>query len=296
MRSNAAPLDRRVAGIAARQHGVVSTAQLKSAGLDSTAILRRVRRGLLHRVHPGVYAVGHSCLGIDGRWMAAVLACGRRAVLSHRSAAQLWGLLAVTSQPVEVSIPGGGGRKRLPGVQRHRSRTLTDEAIVRHRGIPVTIPARTIADLQRVLPAKQLRAAVRQASVVGLDLPEEVEADFTRSELEHRFLRLCRRHRLPEPAINAPVGRFTVDFLWRNRRVIVETDGYRYHRGKQAFEDDRARDLELRTMGYEVVRISFRQLVDDPGAVGIALKILLARGGAAKASHAHRSRTANAQR
>jgi very-short-patch-repair endonuclease len=138
----------------------------------------------------------------------------------------------------------------------------------------VTTPARTIADLRRLTPALAARA-IRQAAVVGLHLPEEVEADRTRSELESRFLRLCRRHRLPPPEVNVPVGPFTVDFLWREKRLIVETDGYRYHRGRQAFEDDRARDMELRLLGFEVLRVTYQQLRSRPTGLAKALRHVL---------------------
>jgi very-short-patch-repair endonuclease len=152
---------------------------------------------------------------------------------------------------------------------------LAPEFKTRRQNIPVTTPARTIADLRRVAPPEVVRRAVRQAVVVGLDIPEDVEADFTRSELERRFLHLCRRHRLPSPQVNSRVGVFRVDFLWPKQRLIVETDGYRYHSGRQAFEDDRARDVELRLLGYDVVRFTHRQLTHDPAGVAAALRAVL---------------------
>jgi very-short-patch-repair endonuclease len=275
MRNQGAPPDLLVAGIAARQHGLVTARQLAGAGIGGRGVLRRAQAGRLHRVHRGVYAVGHGGLAEEGRWMAAVLAGGRRAVLSHRSAAGLWELLPKTQAPVDITIPAGGGRGKLKGVRRHRSRTLTAAQSTRRKGIPVTTPARTIADLRRMVSAQQLRRAIRQAAVIGLDIGRDVDADPTRSELEHRFLRLCRHHRLPRPDVNVPVGRFVVDFLWRDRALIAETDGYRYHRGRLAFEDDRARDLELQLLGYEVVRFTYRQVSDEPARVAGALRALL---------------------
>jgi very-short-patch-repair endonuclease len=112
--------------------------------------------------------------------------------------------------------------------------------------------------------------------VLGLPIGSDANHDRTRSDLERDFLRLCRRHRLPAPEVNARIGRFLVDFLWRDRRLIVETDGYRYHRGRQAFEDDRARDLEQRALGYEVIRLSYRQVIDEPGRVAEVLRTALA--------------------
>jgi very-short-patch-repair endonuclease len=150
----------------------------------------------------------------------------------------------------------------------------------RRNGIPVTGTARTVADLRGVVPPGELRRAIREAETRGFDLGPGVEPDFTRSELEHRFLRLCRRRRLPTPQANSPVGHFTVDFLWPKRKLIVETDGYRYHRGRQAFEDDRVRDIELRLLGYEVVRLTHRQVLDDPARVAAMLRTLLAQGAA----------------
>jgi very-short-patch-repair endonuclease len=263
MREEGAPADQTVAKIAARQHGVVTTPQLADAAINKDGVLRRLSAGRLHRIDRGVYAVGHRALSNEGRWMAAILACGPRAVLSHGSAAALWGLLPAMAGPIHITIPDGGGRPRRRGIRRHRSRTLTSAHATSRNGIPVTTPARTIADLRRAVPPEHHRRAIRQAAVIGLDIGQDVEADLTRSELERRFLGLCRRHRLAPPEVNAKVGGFVVDFLWSDRALIVETDGYRYHRGRQAFEDDRARDIELRLLGYEVVRLSYRQVLND---------------------------------
>jgi very-short-patch-repair endonuclease len=207
--------------------------------------------------------------------MAAVLAGGEGAVISHRSAAVLWGLLAKDTQLVDVSVPGDGGRKRRKGIRIHRSRTLTPNLVTRRNGIPVTKPNRTIADLRHVASPKELRRAIRQAEVLGLPLGPEIVPDRTRSDLELLFLQLCRRHRLPEPEVNVWIDRMQVDFLWRNRRLIVETDGYKYHRGHAAFQDDHRRDLELRARGYEVVRLSEEQLASEPAYVASVVRGLL---------------------
>lgn len=195
--------------------------------------------------------------------------------MSHQSAAALWRLLPPAHGAVNVTIPGVGGRRKRPNIRLHRSRTLNPEQTTRRRGIPVTIPARTIADLHGRVSAALLRKAIRQAGVLGLEIGDKAEADRTRSELEHDFLRLCRRHRLPMPEVNAEVGGFVVDFLWRQRSLVVETDGFRYHRGRQAFEDDRARDVELRLLGYEVMRFTHRQVSGEPARVAAALGALL---------------------
>jgi very-short-patch-repair endonuclease/predicted transcriptional regulator of viral defense system len=283
-----------VAEIAARQHGAISTTQLLATGLSLSGIARRARDGRLHRIHQGVYAVGHSAPSPSRSWMAAVLACGRQspqvahgdqpplvldlwgAALSYVSAARLWQLLPPREGPVDVSIPGGGGKARRRGMRVHRPRLLLPAHVTLRNGIPVTTPSRTIADLHRVISkpdktglisARELRRAVRQAEVLGLPLGDEIRSDSTRSDLESDFLRLCRRLRLPAPEVNVRVGPHLVDFLWRDRRLIVETDGYEYHRGRRAFQDDRGRDLDLRERGFEVIRLSEKQLNEEPRRV-----------------------------
>jgi very-short-patch-repair endonuclease len=277
----AAKPDVRIAEIAARQHGVVSVAQLRRASLGDEAIHRRVVAGRLHRVHRGVYAVGHAGLSPYGRWLAAVLTIGRGpreeepsvlahwgAALSHRSAAALWELVSAKDEPCDVVVRGTGGRDRRAGIRVHRSISLTVADVTLRYGIPVTTPARTIADLRYAVAARrsgavsarELRRAVRQAGVLGLPIDEEDAKERTRSDLEEEFLEICRRHRLPRPEVNVRLGPHLVDFLWRERRLVVESDGYRYHRGRQAFQDDRGRDLDLRRRGFEVLRLSERQL------------------------------------
>lgn len=277
MAEELAPLDLRMARLAARQHGVVTTGQLLDLGFGEDAISTRARRGRLHRVHRGVYAVGHRALSRQGRWMAAVLACGTGAALSHRSAASLWEMLPSRSGPIDVSIGSRSGRRPGAGIRLHRPRSLRPEQITRRHGISVTSPSRTLADLRRASPAVLYRRALRQAEVIGLPLGD-ADSDGTRSELERAFLRLCRKHRLPLPAVNARIGPYLVDFLWSRQRLVVETDGYRYHRGRVAFEEDRARDLNLREAGIEVVRLSFRQVEEEPVRVAQLLRRRLAAG------------------
>lgn len=207
--------------------------------------------------------------------MAAVLASGTEAVLSHRSAAALWKLLPPVPGVVDVAIPHRLSRARQRGIRAHRSRTLEPESITVRQRIPVTTPARTIADLRRVVPPERLRRAIREAEVLGLDTGAAADLQLTRSELEAVFLRLCRRHRLPMPEANVRIDSFMVDFVWRDRRLIVETDGYRFHRGRQAFEDDRARDVQLRMSGYQVTRFTYRQVTDEPTRVAAAVRKLL---------------------
>lgn len=206
--------------------------------------------------------------------MAAVPAFGDGAVLSHRSAAGLWTLLPRRSGPIDVTVPGSGGRRRRQQIRLHRSLLLTPAATTIRSGIPVTTPARTVADLRRLATTDEVRGAIRQAEVLGFEIGSE-GAEGTRSELEHLFLRLCRRHRLPPPEVNVRVGPFLVDFLWRDQGLIVETDGYRFHRGRLAFEDDHARDVELKLRGYEIVRFTHRQVANDAPRVAHTLRVLL---------------------
>src|SRR6188474_347158 len=276
MREKGATPHRAVAEIAERQHGVVSQAQLLSAGLSTSAISRQVASGRLYRVNRGVYAVGHPGISQYGRWMAATLAYGKAAAVSHRSAAALWELLKPFDGPVDVALPGVGGRRPRKGIRLHRCPSLLSSQVTRRRRIPVTTPARTIADLRPGLPAVELRRAIRQAEVLGLVIGPSSEPDRTRSELEHLFLRLCQRHGLPPPKVNMRIGRFTVDFFWPRQGLVVETDGYRFHRGRIAFEDDHARELELRTRGIDLMRLSYRQVTAEPARVAAAVRDALA--------------------
>ncbi|HEX6687442.1 MAG TPA: type IV toxin-antitoxin system AbiEi family antitoxin domain-containing protein [Solirubrobacterales bacterium] len=285
MEDKGAP-DLEVARIAAGQYGAISIAQLHSAGLSKTAVQKRCRSGRLHSLHRGVYAVGHVAPSIERCWMAAVLALGGganrtdTAVLSHRSAAELWGLLQARDGPIDVSLPSRNGKRKRRGIRIHRPISLEPTEMTRQRGIPVTSPARTLADLRGATPESELRRAIRQADFLGLPTGSDVVSDKTRSELERRFLWLCRRYRLPTPAVNMRVGPLTVDFCWVERKMVVETDGYRAHRGRAAFEDDRERDLKLRALGYEVLRLSYRQVFNESAQVAAVLLATLERSGA----------------
>jgi very-short-patch-repair endonuclease len=205
--------------------------------------------------------------------MAAVLACGPDAVLSHISAGALWQLLPQRGF-VHVTVPRNG--RSRPGIRVHRSTTLFPSGVTRRAGIPVTTPSRTLTDLRRLLPQPQFAAALRQAEFLQLRLEPTLEPDHTRSELEARFLTLCRRHRLPQPEVNVPVGPFTVDFFWPAARLVVELDGYRAHSGRTAFEADRARDVELKALGYDVIRLTWRRLAEDWRHTAAGLRKLLA--------------------
>jgi hypothetical protein len=291
--------DREVARAAARQFGVASVEQLREAGLDASAIGRRAQGARLHRVHRGVYAVGHPALTRHGEWLAAVLACGPGAVLSHLTAAALWELRPERPGRIHVTVPSRAGRRGPAVVALHRPRRFPADDVTVHLGIPVTTPARTLLDACAGLPRHAVARTVEQAEIRGLLDLERLgamladargrrglaalraqvarlgEPVVTRSDLEARFLALCDRQALPRPEVNARLGRFEVDVLWRRARLVVELDGRETHATRAAFERDRARDAELQVAGFRVVRFTYRQVVDDPAGVAATVRALL---------------------
>jgi very-short-patch-repair endonuclease len=275
-----------IAGIAGNQHGVVTRAQLVERGVSTSSISDRIAVRRLHRIHRGVYAVGHPTLSEKGRWMAAVLACGENAALSHTSAAELWGIRRRVRRlseaggdaglgPVHVSVPSTAGKRKRRGIVLHRSTTLMARHCTRRDVIPVTNPARTLADLRPLLSPAQFTAALREAEFLRLPIGDQHESGGARTELEDHMLALCRRHRLPKPEVNVRVSRYEVDFLWREQRLIIEVDGWDAHRTRSAFEEDRARDAHLALLGYEVVRFTWRRLTRDQSAVAKTIRGLL---------------------
>jgi predicted transcriptional regulator of viral defense system len=297
MVDKSATLDQRIAWVARRQHGVVAHRQLVETGLSRDAIATRVRVGRLHRLHRGVYAVGHRAPSVEKAWMAAVLACGAGAVLSHWSAARLWGMLPASGQtgrPIDVSLPSKSGRKPRKGIRIHRCASLTPALTAKRSEIPVTNPARTIADMQPLASPADMRRMVRQAEVQGLRTGLEPRRKKTRSELEDIFLALCQKHRLPTPEVNVKAAGREVDFVWPDLRFAVETDSYGFHRGQYAYEDDHDRDLALRLAGLDVARLTYRQLTTKPDyCMGIVEKELRE---AAEATAAARAQAPAARR
>ena len=223
-----------IASLAGGQHGVVARWQLLRLGLSEGAIDRRLAAGRLHRLHRGVFAVGHTALRAEGRWMAAVLALGGDAVLSHATAAAAWDLRPLISGAIHVTVPGTAGRKRRAGIRLHRSRTLTPHETTTHRGIPVTTPRRTIIDLARTLEGRPLEHVARPrrqrrlidfAELRNRPIPPSLQAvlslytagsTVTRSEMEERFLALCDHHGIPRPKVNTRIEGEEVDFVWRD--------------------------------------------------------------------------------
>lgn len=247
------------------------------SGLGSKAITIRVRKRQLLRAHQGVYALGAFPLTHRQRWMAAVLACGEGAVLGHSSAAALWGLLRPIDGPIHVSVPSASGRTSRRGIHLHRVPSLSPSSLPirggregghcthRHR-IPVTSIQRTIDDLDGSVAPYLLRRAKRQAELKNIRLRGS-EGRRLRSDLEEDFLALCAHYRFTSPETNVKLGRHEVDFLWRERRLVVEIDSFRYHQGSVAFHDDYARDLDLRQRGYTVLRFSDTQIEGEPARV-----------------------------
>jgi very-short-patch-repair endonuclease len=277
MRDQPAKADLVLARIASRQHGVVSVEQLRNTGLDKRATSRRVKAGRLHPLHRGVYAVGHTKLSFEGRCMATVLALGDGTAISHRSAAALWRMLPPHDGSIEITVPGDGGREKRGGIRIHRSRSLIAGHSILRDGIRVTNVARTLRDLHRAVQEPIYRTAVRRTLDLRLISSDQLRSDddLTRSKLERLFLALCRRHRLPQPEVNARIGTYEVDFLWRDRRLIVETDGFRHHGDRSAFERDRARDAHLQSLGFRVLRFTWRQVGDRGHEVAASIGAVL---------------------
>jgi very-short-patch-repair endonuclease len=297
--------DREVARLAAQQHGVVAFWQLQSLGIDRAAASRRTSTGRWHRVHDGVYAVGHSALTQNGRFHAAVLACGPGAVLSHRSAAELLGLRADRRTVIDVTAPNRRGRSPA-GISAHRHGALKPDDRATACGIPCTSVEKTLLDLAAVTPVWQLRKAIAEAEVLQIvDLTalrallrrsrgrrgvarlrlilDELhpETKRTRSELEQMFLRMCDRTGLPPPEVNATLdiaGRqFTPDFLWRDAGLIFEADGRRFHDTASAFQRDRWREQQLQLAGWRVSRCTWEQVETEPQRLASTVRGLLAQ-------------------
>jgi hypothetical protein len=275
MRRQRSTADVEMARIAGGQHGVVTVEQLRALGLDEPAVRRRVAAGRLHRLHRGVYAVGHRSLSWRGRWLAAVLAAGDGAVLSHASAVALWQFLRPIPGPVHVTVGAAVRRKPRPGLQLHRSRTLTRSDVTRRHGIAVTTPARTIEDIRGEVEPYLFRRALRQAELAGHRVPHLSATKRTRSDLELLFLTFCDDHGLPRPLVNRKVHGYRVDFFWPEQRLAVETDSWEYHRGSVSFEDDHERDLELRAHGIETRRYTGDQIEAASEAVVADLRVAL---------------------
>lgn len=268
---------------------MVSRAQLIALGFNAGEIAYRLKVGRLHLLHRGVYAVGHRPPSPLAAAMAAVLACGPKAVLSHRAAGALWGIVPRWPARAEVTALR---EHRHPGIHVHRSHRA--DVTTRH-GIPVTTPTRTLLDLADLLDDRALARAVNEAYVQRLTTPQDLAALLTRSfgrrtarlaphasaatptrsHLEDEFLRFVKRHDLPRPQVNQRIAGHEVDFVWRAQRLIVELDGYAFHATRQAFERDRERDADLLDAGFSTLRITQRRLRGHPAKEARRLQALL---------------------
>lgn len=293
----------RIAATAARQHGVVTRAQLFQAGLSPSAVGRRLRAARIRQLHRGVYLVG-PLLPLRAREMAAVLATGPGGIVSHLSGASMWKLRPAqgASEPVDVKL-ASGNRGRRPGIRVHRVVRLEVAERTVLEGIPITTPAQTLTDLAGSIGSRELERAVARAEREGLvdrgalsslverhrgrrgmpALRAVLEARggpaLTRSEAEARFLALVREAGLPMPAVNVPLGRYEIDFLWRDEGIAVEVDGFRHHSSRPRFEGDRRKDAWLLAAGIKVVRLSWRQIADEGVATAVQVAQALARAG-----------------
>ena len=265
-----------------RQHGVITHAQLIELGFGASAIKHRIGTGRLHPLSLGVYAVGRPQLTRHGQWMAAVLSCGPRVVLSHGSAAALWEIGSERRGCIEVSVLAGTQRRRQ-GVIVHRRAELTTDDVTVHHCIPLTAPIRTLVDIACRLDRRQLERAIREADMRGLCDPEELRAALddmrgqrgvgvlrrlldrhtfvlTDSELERRFVPIARRAGLTKPQKQVMVNGFRVDFFWPDLGLVVETDGLRYHRTPAQQAADRIRDQAHVAAGLTPLRFTHAQI------------------------------------
>jgi hypothetical protein len=287
-------VDREVAQLARRQHGVVTRRHLLAAGVTPEEIRRRLQRGALIQEHRGVYRVGHQAPSVHAHYLAAVYAGGDGAVLSGLAAAHLYGLLKGSPPAPEVTTRT---ERLIRGVITHRARHLDQRDTTMYEGIRITTIPRTLVDLAATLTAEVLARAFHEAAVRHRITPAHVEAALMRkptapgarklrgvmsgethvllSHLERAFLRLVKDHRLPLPLTNRPASGRWVDCRWPDHRLTVELDSYRYHHTRHAWEQDRRREREARARGDEFRRYTYGDVVEDARLVVAELRELL---------------------
>jgi very-short-patch-repair endonuclease len=279
--------DQRLRALAATQWERVSRRQLVAIGFTPAMIRSRLRVGGLHRVYPGVYAVGHTHRTRYGDEVAALLAAGPAAVLSHRSAAVIWQFVEWSARDLEVTVPEVARTDSRPGLIVHRSRTLTRADIRRYRGLPITSPARTMVDYAETTPRRELERALDEGLARRLVSPTSVRAAIARApgrrstalleelldpdrptgvtvgQAEERLLGIIRAVNLADPDRNVKLGPFTVDFLWRDANVAIEVDSYTWHSGPAVFKRDRRKDAYLGDHGIRLLRVTW-EMMDEP--------------------------------
>lgn len=294
-------IDSLIGELAAAQHGVVARRQLVAPGASAHRVKSRVLSGRLRPIHRGVYQVG-PVAGRFAREMAAALACGPDVVVSHRSAGAMWEMLpsAGSTVPVELTTCADNPIRR-PGLVVHRTLRLDTGEVTDLEGVPITTPARTLLDLSAVPNLRELEQALARAerseplsrtdlayvvarrrrrpgaNALRALLSDGVIPAMARSEAEERFLLLVRKAQLPPPETNVRVHGFEVDFFWRPQRVVVEIDGFAYHGSPLSFEGDRRRDARLAAQGMQVIRVTWRQLTNEPETVLVRLAQTLVR-------------------
>lgn len=288
-----------LADLAERQHGVATYRQMRQLGLSNGHIHRASKASRLRRVHRGVYAVGHKRLSGHGRCLAAVLACGEGAVLSHRSAAWLWGFIPNCPSEPEVTAPGRGHRRRR--IRVHRVAAVADQDCGDRHGIPVTTVPRTLIDLAEVASLRELSRAVDRAKRLGrLDLHaldrvlvrrnRTVGAKrlrralalyrkpvFDRARSELLFLDALEKEGVSLPKLNTWVEKWEIDAYWEAERFAVEVDGWETHGSREAFENDRLRLEEMKLAGIDCIPVSARRIEKEPEQVARRIRILLDR-------------------
>ncbi|MGK7313523.1 MAG: DUF559 domain-containing protein [Candidatus Longimicrobiales bacterium M2_2A_002] len=299
MESSTARTDSLVEGLAARQHGVIARTQLLERGVSAREVQYRLETGRLRRLHAGVYAVG-PVPGLLQQEMAATLACGRGAVVSHWSAAGCWEIARRRpGHPVAVSTLRDV-RSSDAGIRVFRTTRLRDDETTLRDGLPLTSPARTLFDLagwayigdverafSRAVPTLVTLAEIdvlleryprrRGRRRLRALLQTGLSPGLTRSDAEREFLRVVRSGGLPRPATNVVIAGYEVDCLWSDARLVVEIDGRAYHSDARSFEGDRERDAALLAAGYRVMRVTWRQISDQPRPLLVRLAGALAR-------------------
>ncbi len=284
------------------QHGVVTRQQLLESGLTTDAIEHRLAMRRLHRLWRGVYAVGRPEVSQKGRWIGAVMACGSQALLSHSSAAVLWGLARATTG-IDVVIPEGTYRRR-PGIRVHRRSGLGAEHRRKVAGIPVTDPVSTLIDLASHPPDWKLERALNEADRLDLVDLEAVRATIdllpprpglarlrrvlggqplTESGLERRFLAIARLAGMPRPETQAVLDGYRVDFYWPRLGLVVEVDGWRHHRTAAEQATDHRRDQAHTAAGLTTLRFAESQIRFEQDEVRRTLTTVAAQVG----DHSH---------
>lgn len=269
--------------------------ELLDAGVSRHEIEHRLRTGSLIRAYRGVFRVGHRSPSVEASYLAAVRACGDRALLGARAAGHLYGLVKGAAPPPEVLVPG---RRRVTGVRVRQARAIDPRDATVHRGIPITTIPRTLVDLAGFVSGEELARACHEAGVKYGTTPGQAretldrrstsrgagrlrrvldgDTPITISRLERRFLKLIRDAGLPLPVTNKPAGGRRVDCRWPELRLTIELDGYRYHGSRHAWERDRRREREARARGDEFRRYTYGDVYEEADATLAELRRLLA--------------------